>query len=343
MCSLVVRFLKLWTLPVAITTGIFIYFFFSRVAALSEVAVVAAPAIDRIFPLSVFLTLWATFCKVDFHAMRPARWAFPIMAVQMAIAALLIIILMQIDGTIRLVGIGLLACVIAPCATAAPVVTAKLGGNVNRMTAYVLLSSVLSSIAIPIVSVCFSEKLGGNIGSLESTLVSETPCLQNLLPKMLRIFSRVATIMLLPLALGYLVRHYVKPLHRWVVAHTNLPFYLWAFSLTITTGVTVQSIDHSSLPASTLAIMAIGSLIVCLLQFGIGHYVGTRSNHRMEAGQALGQKNTALIIWATVTFLHPAVALAPGCYVLWQNIVNSIEIHKATRSPLKKRQVQFPF
>ena len=46
----------------------------------------------------------------------------------------------------------------------------------------------------------------------------------------------------------------------------------------------------------------------------------------ISAGQALGQKNTIVGIWLTITFLNPLAAVAPGAYVLWQNVVNAWQL-----------------
>ena len=54
----------------------------------------------------------------------------------------------------------------------------------------------------------------------------------------------------------------------------------------------------------------------------IGHFFG----RAQEAGQALGQKNTAFAIWLGITYLNPLSSVGPGCYILWQNIINSFEI-----------------
>ena len=45
--------------------------------------------------------------------------------------------------------------------------------------------------------------------------------------------------------------------------------------------------------------------------------------------QTGGQKNTAFAIWIACTYLSPLSAVGPGCYILWQNIINSIEIWRA--------------
>ncbi|MEE3416467.1 MAG: transporter, partial [Prevotella sp.] len=46
----------------------------------------------------------------------------------------------------------------------------------------------------------------------------------------------------------------------------------------------------------------------------------------ITAGQALGQKNTVVGIWLTITFLNPLAAIAAGGYLVWQNIINALQI-----------------
>lgn len=329
-----VRFLKDWTLPVAITVGITAYLCFTRINTLQAAGSRLGEIIDVVFPFTVFLTLWATFCKVDFKALRPARWVFPVTLVQITATGVCIAVTAMTDGNGRLIGMGCLACLIAPCATAAPIVTSKLGGSLNKMTAHVLISSLLAAVTIPLAATLLTSENGasGNFAAI--------------IGNGLHILRRVSTVLVLPLFLGWLVRRWLHPVHRWVVRHSNLPFYLWCVALSITSGVTIRGIDHTGLPFPILLIMALSALIICLLQFWIGRMIGARSRRldgkegkdarqkcgsRIEGGQALGQKNTALIIWATSVFLHPAAALAPGCYVLWQNIVNSLQLHHAQR------------
>lgn len=323
-------FLKKWTLPVAITIGIGLYALFTRLPALVPAGVALGTWVDWIFPFTVFLTLWTTFCKVDFntHALRPASWSWALISIQFVFAVLFTVWALLSQGDTRLIATGALACTLAPCATAAPVVTAKLGGSINKMTAHVLLSSLMATATIP---VCATTLASNDVG--ESSAIWDSA---------LSIFGRVATVLALPLVLGWGVRYMFPPLHRWVVRHRNLPFYLWSIVLAITSGVTVRAFDHTHLSSPTLLAMAASSLFICLTQFAIGRRIGLRcatskqekpsvsfaNASRAEGGQALGQKNTALIIWATTVFLHPAAALAPGCYVLWQNIVNSLQLHR---------------
>ena len=72
--------------------------------------------------------------------------------------------------------------------------------------------------------------------------------------------------------------------------------------------------------------LLITPLFVCLVQFAIGKAVGRHWGDSISAGQALGQKNTVVGIWLTLTFLNPLAAVAPGAYVLWQHLVNSWQL-----------------
>jgi BASS family bile acid:Na+ symporter len=63
-----------------------------------------------------------------------------------------------------------------------------------------------------------------------------------------------------------------------------------------------------------------------LIQFVLGKFVGGFYDSTVNAGQALGQKNTAFAIWITYTYLNPVASVGPGCYILWQNTVNSIQL-----------------
>ena len=154
----IIKFLKEWTLPVAIVVGTLCYLTFYYVPQLDTLGNALAPVFDVIFPLFVFLTLFITFCKVDFHQMRPHRWHTGVLVAQLLLVAVNIaIILFVANGqeptanSQKLLWEAMLTCIIGPAASAAPVVTGKLGGNISTMTTYVLISSFFSSLLIPFV------------------------------------------------------------------------------------------------------------------------------------------------------------------------------------------------
>jgi BASS family bile acid:Na+ symporter len=306
-----IRFLKEWTLPVAIITGTVCYLTFYYIPQLDALGNTLSPVFDVIFPLFVFLTLFVTFCKVDFHQMRPHRWHVGVLVAQLALVAALVAWIMQIDGTAsqRLLWEALLTCVIGPAASASPVVVGKLGGNISTMTTYVLISSLASALMIPLVFPMLEPAAG--VPFMEAFLV---------------ILEKVSIVLLLPLVLGWFMQHYVKGVCTKIAAMPNLSFYCWAISLSITTGITVKNIVHSEASLVLLLMIALSTFVLCFIQFFIGRGIGHRLGEVINSGQALFQKNTALSIWVAYMYLHPVASIGAGCYVLWQNIINSIEL-----------------
>ena len=315
------RFLKQWTLPVAIAVGTSAYLLFYYVPALDKAGEVLGPIFDTIFPLSVFATLLITFCKVDFHQMRPHRWHVGVLVVQTLLIALNVALIRLLpslgigQGTdTKLLFEAVLTCIIAPSATAAPVIVGKLGGNISTMSAFTVISSFTQALMIPIVFPLLEQVAGLTFWAA-----------------FLIILKKLALVLLLPLALGWVVQHHVQRLHRWIVSKPDLNFYCWSFSLSITAGITVKNIVNSTASASLLTLIALFTLIVCFIQYALGRGVGHWLGEPLNSGQALFQKNTALSIWVSYIYLHPVASVGAGCYVLWQNIINSLELWRYNR------------
>ena len=307
----IIKFLKDWTLPVSITVGTVCYLTFYYVPQLDELGTQLSPVFDVIFPLFVFLTLWVTFCKVDFHQMRPHRWHIGVLVAQLLLVAVNIgiIFLVEADVEQKLLWEAMLTCIIGPAASASPVVTGKLGGNISTMTTYVLISSLASALLIPLVFPMLEQAI--KVSFIEAFLI---------------ILQKVSIVLLLPLVLGWLMQHYMKGICAKIAAMPNLSFYFWAISLSITTGITVKNIMHSTASLMLLLLIAVTTFVLCWVQFGIGRAIGHHLGEEVNAGQALFQKNTALSIWVAYMYLNPVASVGAGCYVLWQNIINTFEI-----------------
>ena len=307
----IISFVKEWTLPLAMGTGAAAYGVFAFTPQLDEAGRAMAPLFAAILPLFMFLVLFVTFCKVDFRQLRPVGWHVWVGVFQL----LLIGVLMALAVGFRMSGDSLilmesvLMCVISPCATAAAVVTQKLGGSLEQMTTYTFISNFITALAVP---VCFPmiEK------SADMTFLSAFA----------KILYEVVVVLLVPMLLGYIVKHHLHRLHRRILSIRDLSYYLWACSLMIVTGTTVRNIVHADTTLALLTAIALIGLVMCVVQFAVGRYIGHYFGHTQEAGQALGQKNTAFAIWLSSTYLNPLSSVGPGCYILWQNIINSIEI-----------------
>ena len=147
----------------------------------------------------------------------------------------------------------------------------------------------------------------------------------------IKILYQVVILLVVPMLLAYVVKHYMRRLHARIVAVRDLSFYLWGCSLMIVTGTTVKNIVHAEASVWLLSAIAVLALVLCVVQFAVGRFVGHFSGRAQEGGQALGQKNTAFAIWLGITYLNPLSSVGPGCYILWQNIINSVEIWQKRR------------
>ncbi len=319
----IIRFLKDWTLPISIGTGVTVYLIFALIPALDGFATAAAPFFDAILPMFMFLILFVTFCKVDFRRLRPTAWHLWVGVFQvLTVAAVTAVIVgMHLTGRPLILAEALLTCIIGPCAAAAPVVTQKLGGNLEEMTTYTFLSNLITALLIP---VCFP-------------LIDKDADIHFFAAFML-ILHKVFTVLVVPMILAFIVKHYVKGLCRRITSVRDLSYYLWGGSLLIVSGTTAKNIMHADTSTGFLLVIAATSLVLCLFQFASGRLIGRRFGEAINAGQALGQKNTAFAIWIAYVYLTPLSSVGPGCYILWQNIINSWEIWAAQKAARRQQR-----
>lgn len=293
--------------------GALLYLLFAFTPQLDDMATAMGPFFATILPLFMFLILFVTFCKVDFRQLRPVAWHGWVALFQVLFIGVLMALMLMPSGEpptqAKVLMEALLMCCISPCATAAAVVTQKLGGSLEQMTTYTFLSNFMTVLLAPL---CFPliEK-GADITFLAAFT---------------KILHEVFLVLVVPMLLAYIVKHHLKGLHRRIVAVRDLSYYLWACSLMIVTGTTVKNIVHAEVSIWLLAAIALLGLLICIVQFAVGRFIGHYFDHTQEAGQALGQKNTAFAIWLSSAYLNPLSSVGPGCYILWQNIVNSVEI-----------------
>ncbi len=312
----IIRFLKDWTLPVSIALGIIIYFVFAEIPALQPVSDWFAPISKPILPSFMFLILFTVFCKVDFKKLRPVKWQFWVALQQVTFILILVglILVFQLKGEPLVLLEAILACVIGPCAAASSVITAKLGGSMEQMTTYTFISNFIAAIMIPL---CFPLIEKGDHLTFFSAFVG--------------ILYQVFAVLVVPMALAFIVKHCFHRFHRWIVGVKDLSFYLWGGSLVLVAGTTMRNIMHANTSLVFVGVIAVLGLMLCIVQFATGRFIGHYFDSTTESGQALGQKNTPFAIWAASAYLNPLSTVGPGCYVLWQNLINSFELWHCQR------------
>ena len=308
----IIKFLKQWTLPTAIMVGIILYLVFANVGPLIPIGITLQPYIEGSLPYLIFLILYVSFCKIKLKEMVPHMWQVWLMIIWLVICLLFVVgIALSDDYDNKLIYEGLLMCVLCPTASAAPVITEKLGGSMGEITTFIIVANIACSICAPLFFPFIDDTQTGQF--MTSFLI---------------ILRRVFNVLIMPLFFAFLSRRLFPNFVSKMNSIKNLAFYIWGVNLAIITGVTVRNIVNSdSLSTYALFMMIILPAVLTLFLFFTGKAVGSKYNDTVTAGQALGQKNTIVGIWlATAVFNIPLAAVAPGAYVIWQNSFNAWQL-----------------
>ncbi len=304
------KIFKRYSLLISICVGTALYFLFAGVPYLYNMGDVISPWLIDSLPYVMAALLYVTFCKIKLKEMRPRRWHLCLQLVYVAISSLLALAAaFCTDYSAKLVLEGVFICFICPTAAAAAVVADKLGGNISSLTIYTIMSNLLASLLIPLFFPMIEK--GVDISFFEAFVM---------------VLYNVTGVLVLPLVLAIISKKVIPGFVRWIASVKDLAFYMWCYNLAIVTGLTVRNTLRSEVSGWVLVFLLVLPAFAALIQFAIGKAVGRRYGENISAGQSFGQKNTVVAIWLTITFLNPLAALAPGAYVIWQNIINAWQL-----------------
>ena len=90
----------------------------------------------------------------------------------------------------------------------------------------------------------------------------------------LALLQRVCSVLVAPMVLAYVVKHFTPRLHRLITSNKDLSFYLWGVLLLVISGATMRNIMNSGTTVGFIAIVAATSRAITFVQFAIGRYVG---------------------------------------------------------------------
>lgn len=319
----------------------------------------------------LFLMLFFTFCKINPLDLRLRTWHWIVLAVQLLLTFLTWIgfhtlsqlpVPMNADGVpvvdMQALAQGLMLCFLMPTATAAPIIAGKLGGSIQNLTTFTLLSNFITSLIVPL--------FFPYVNPLADMSFLEAGWL---------ILQKVGPVLLGPFISAWLLRigyeawqkhrHALRePLFRLPEQYqfhltpfwASMPFYLWACSLIVVIASVTATLWHADYSFWTITLLCVGALLSCIMQYKLGHAIGYRfpaSSHgkdyrdivinpaavptdkagisRITAGQAFGQKNTSLAVWMAQMYLTPMAVIAPAAYIIWQNLFNSYELAQAAK------------
>jgi BASS family bile acid:Na+ symporter len=290
--------LKSYMMPLAMTTGIVLHNYVSVLAFL--------------IPYLIFIMLLFTYTKLSLKNIQFTKMHFWLIVVQIVGSVGVYFILNPIN---TILAQGVMICILAPTATAAPVIAGMLKGNIASLTAYSLISNFTVALFAPL----FFSYIGYN----------ELPFFDSVF----EISKRVGFLLIIPFIAALLINKFLPKAGKYMQSKSGISFYLWSIALTVVTGRTVVFIiaQGKSQIIIELAI-AIGALVICVFQFWLGRRIGRKLDDTVAGGQGLGQKNTVLAIWMAQMYLNPLSSIGPGAYVLWQNSVNSWQIWRQRRN-----------
>lgn len=313
------KFLKDWALIVSMVIGASVYLAYHAIPALHPAGPVLEGIITHLQPLLLFVMLYLAFCKIEPHQMRPHRWMFFLLLLQCGLFVLLALLLAFVPGLPCRYGFeAAMLCIICPTATACAVITGKLGGNMAGVVTYTVLINLAAAVLVPLMVPLVHPVEGLSFYSA-----------------FLKILAKVFPLLILPCLLAWLTRYLLPRFHASLLRFSELPFYIWAFSLGLAILMSTRAIVHNTAGPAALVEICVASLLACAFQFWAGRRIGARSRCKISAGQALGQKNTVFAIWLGYTFFTPVVSVAGGFYSIWHNCYNSWQLYRKRKEKSK--------
>lgn len=317
-------FVRTWILIFAIIAGVSSYFVYVNIRCLDSTHAAMLNIVEIMQPILIFCMLFLTFCKVNPRKLRICKWHGWLILIQSSLFIGIGIIVMSLPPCgLRVVLEGGMICFICPVATAAAVVTKKLGGNAAHITTYTILINIVAALLIPVIV----------------PLVHPQNSMSVFNASML-ILGKVFPLLLFPLFLAFLIRRLSTKLHFILAHQKDLAFYLWVVALFLATAVTTRYIMHTTVSLSVELWLVAITFFSCVLQFGFGWKIGARYNDRITAGQALGQKNTVLAIWLGYTFFTPITSVAGGFYSIFHNVINSYQLYQKERQKRIEKEIE---
>ena len=332
--------IKEWMLPIAMVTGASIYLLYHIMPDPVHMAGPYLKSFVAFFqPLLIFSMLFLTFCRIEPKDLKPHRWHWWLLLIQGGLFGVLGLVtwlgmrLLPENGDAWVVLMeSAMLCLICPTATAAAVVTRKLGGDVPGITTYVVLINFLAALLVPLVVPLIHPHQALDFWTAFSIII-----------------AKVFPLLITPCLFAWLVRYLFPRLHRQLLKYPDLPFYIWAVALTLAITVTTKSIVKSDMSVMLLLAMSLISLVCCAFQFAAGRHVGSQYKPRrpdaspeleargkeirkVTAGQSLGQKNTVFAIWMAYTFMTPETAIVGGLYSIWHNLYNTWQLRRAGKN-----------
>ena len=267
-----------------------------------------AHAFSFLIQYLLMVMLFFAFLDIEFKSQLFRISVLWVLLANVAVAFISYAVLFQFDITLALAAF---MTAIAPTAIAAPVIISFIQREVEYVVASVILTNIASALIVPI--------------ALPSLLGTEIQI------SVWEVLQPVLVVMFVPLILSRLVSLLPRRAGDFIRKGKSFSFPIWLVNLFIISANASDFLRNGNTDSvSMLAIIALVSLTICIVNFGVGALLGGRS-HWQEASQSLGQKNLSFVIWIALTFINPLVAMGPMFYVLYHHLYNSWSIYQFER------------
>jgi BASS family bile acid:Na+ symporter len=296
--------IRSYVLPIAIVFGLLLHEY--------------CAAFTVVVPYIIFSIILLTFTAVDIHKLR-----FKPLFVWIILFQVVVSIggygLLKILGINEIIAEGVLIGVLCPVAASVAVVSTMLGADRNTVTSYAVIGNLMVSVVAPV----YFSFVGQN---------QDMPFLESFL----LILKRIGTVIGLPFFIALALQLCLPKVNNFISRYKGLAFYLWAVALFLTLGQTIDFIFlHGKGNWSSILWLGVSALLFCVIQFGLGKWIGHKYGDIIAGGQLLGQKNSAMGIWMANHYLHPLASVYLAFYSVFQNVFNSWQIW---RHDQRKRQ-----
>jgi bile acid:Na+ symporter, BASS family len=249
--------------------------------------------------------LFFSFLDIKFQPQTFQKSVLWILLANLTVGFLSYALLISFDSTFALTAF---MTAIAPTAIAAPVIMSFIQGRIEYVVAAVLVTNISSALVIPLALPFLIDA---------QVQISVWDVLQP-----------VMIVMFVPLILAQFAAYLPSATQRILRKGKQYSFVIWLLNLFLISANASNFLrNENTSSVVSLFIIAIISLVLCIVNFGVGALLGGRQNWQ-EASQSLGQKNLSFVIWIALTFINPLVAIGPTFYILYHHLYNSWSIYQ---------------
>lgn len=302
-------------LPCAIVLGISLYLIYHFTPALHSMGPWLHPVVSEGQRLVIAILLFFQFVKISPHDIKLSRWHIGALLLQTGLFLLLAAaVLVMKPGNARMLVECAMLCFICPTASAAGVITDRLGGDLAATVSYVVMINVAATFLIPLVIPVVNPSAQMGFWAYVG-----------------HIAWKVFPVLILPGLVAWIIRYTTHKLQRALMRWASNSFYVWGVGLTLAMVLATRALMLSGLGLWAIGGIVLVSVFCCFFQFFTGRKMGRGKIESLTAGQALGQKNTGFLIWLGYNYMTPVTSVAGGLYAIWQNLFNSWELYQKAR------------